>query len=231
MGWDGVSVPLGRPRRVAAWAALLGIIVLVVMSSGQAPVSEQAEKYVSLDIVIGFDPAMTRHFPETGETAMERSMSVVRRWVSATNFDRHQVGIARLDPRGDLIHELSKDKLSLLASVIEVESSRRTCLRAGLQTISKELSSSRRRSGTQGVAILLTDGRSQAAAAHLVARQMIAKQNIVIIAIGMGESPNETLLSAISSFPEDLDSTSDEDELLMLYSGWIHRLESQNDLL
>ncbi len=215
----------GKPMQFTGWAILFGIALVVMISSGRDPEPSPSSDRVPLDILIGVDLAMTQHFPAEGETALERSKVVTRDWIQATNLGRHRIGLVRLDSPGDLIHGLSKEESSLLTAIDGVESSRRTCLVAGLHAISRELSGPRRRPEARGIAILLTDGRSRATTAHRVARRLMDEEGISIVPVGLGPSSNETVLLAITSFPEALDSASDRAELLEIYRRWVRRLE------
>ncbi len=179
-----------------------------------------------LDVLIGLDNSLTMRFGESGEeTAFERIRKVAHALIGATDLTRHQMAIVRLDEDAQVIQGLSRNRPVLERVVRELPQGRSTKVHEGLEAMGRELASIRRQPGALGLAILLTDGRTSAAAAERAARKLAEQPRVFVAPIGIGDAVDDDLLRAISSFPSEYQTGSEVGELTAIYQGWVENME------
>ena len=179
-----------------------------------------------LDILIGVDNSLSTKsaFAMMKRTAVD--------FLENTDIERHQVGIVRMDDEARVIQGLSHNHDVLLNVINEIPEGHSTRIHDGLQAMNYELNSIRRRPGSLGVAIILSDGQSSLDKAVGEANRLKLQEGIFIASIGMGEYVNDDLMKKIASWESEYKKVTDvEDEdkaikdLTDIYLNWKEILE------
>ncbi|MGD2087135.1 MAG: tubulin-like doman-containing protein [Candidatus Aminicenantes bacterium] len=179
-----------------------------------------------LDIIIGLDNSLSMR------NALQMVRKVASSFMQNTNLERHQVGIARLDSEARVIQGLSHNQEVMKAVIGEIPRGVGTKIHDALLDMNRELNSIRRRPGSLGVAIILSDGRSNPRLAQMEAEKLKQQEGIFIAPIGMGEHINDSLMKSMASWPSEYKSvTAGEDadqmvkDLTEIYKEWTKILE------
>jgi len=178
-----------------------------------------------LDVLIGLDNSLSMTFEGTTETALERVRKVVSSFLDATDLERHQVGLVRLDQEARVVQGLSRNLEVLKRIVQELPEGQGTKVGEGLAAMGPEFSSIRRQPGSLALAILLTDGRTNARALRSAAESLADQQGIFVAPIGIGDGVTDDLLRAVSSFPSEYAKGVGIDELTAIYRRWLANME------
>jgi len=178
-----------------------------------------------LDILIGLDNSLSMTFEDSDETALERVKKVALSFLDSTDLERHQVGIARLDEEARVLQTLSRNLPVLKRVVEELPEGQSTKVADGLEAMGRELASIRHQPGALSLAIVLTDGRTNAAALRSAASRLTDQQRVFVAPIGIGDFVEDDLLRAVSSFPSEYSKGTEVDELAAIYRSWIENME------
>jgi len=182
-----------------------------------------------LDILIGLDNSLSMIFPGTEEdpeeNAFNRIKKVAKSFLTNTDLEKHQVGIARLDHDARVVQGLSRN-LKVLQNVIdEIPEGGSTRLHDGIEAMAREFQSIRRRPGSVRVAIILSDGRSNARQARQAAGKLKQLENTYIAPIGLGDHVADELMRDLGSWSSEYRKAAGVKDLTGIYLEWIRNLE------
>lgn len=188
---------------------------------GASPVPVEGR---ALDIAIGIDNSLSMTIDDSDETALQRVKNVVAGFLEATDLERHQVAIARLDQDARVLQSLSRNRQVLERVVRELPDGQGTKVGSGLEAMARELSSVRHQPGALTLAIVLTDGRTNAESLRRAA-ESLDQQGIFVAPIGIGDFVMDDVLSAVASFPSEYAQGVEVEELTSAYRRWLEILE------
>jgi len=185
-----------------------------------------------LDIIIGLDNSLSMTLTGTDRTPLEVVREIALAFLENTNLDRHQVAIARLDDQARVIQPLSQNREVLKNVINEIPTGVGTKIFDGLSAMNSEFNSMRRRPGSIGAAIIMSDGRSSAALTQQEAAKLKQQEGIFIAPIGLGDYVDDNLMRAIASWPSEYNKVTGVGDpqkivagLKPIYSNWIKILE------
>ena len=196
------------------------IISPTALASSQPPQGGR-----ELDILIGLDNSLSMTLADTQETALQRIKSVAQSFVDNTNLERHQIGIVRMDDQAQVIQTLSRNREVLRNVIDEIPEGSGTKLHDGLLAMNQELNSIRRRPASLGIAIILSDGRSNVSLARDEARRLTQQEGLFIAPIGIGDFVNDDLMRAMASWPLEYEKATTVEDLTRIYKNWTAKLE------
>ncbi|MCP4347520.1 MAG: VWA domain-containing protein [Desulfobacterales bacterium] len=180
----------------------------------------------SLDILIGLDNSISTTLKDgTDEPPIESIKKVATSFVNNTDLKKHQIGLVTLDSNAKLIHQLSYNGPVLKKVIEALPDGKGTKMDIGFQEMIREFGSTRRRPGSLGVAIILSDGRTNAKKAKQIASHLTNQGNVFIAPIGIGNMVNDSLMTDIASFSSEYAKGTSVKELVNIYKKWVHNLE------
>ncbi len=180
-----------------------------------------------LDILIALDNSLSISIAGREKTLKDVALGFLEK----TDLDKHQVGIARLDSDARVVQGLSHNRRVLRNVIREIQWGGSTSIHDGLAAMNAEFNSIRRRPGSLGVAIILSDGRSNAKKSLREAAGLKQQQGVFIAPIGIGQHVDDGLMTNIASWPSEYRKVGGEktenmlEQLDQIYLDWTKILE------
>jgi YVTN family beta-propeller protein len=161
--------------------------------------------WADIALVIDTSGSMADPTEPGGVTKLAAAKTAAATFLTFLDFtnQRDQASLVSFDNIATLEHPLSRNEVTLLTAINNLQLGNLTRMDLGLQTALLELTGIRHDPDNQTVIIFLTDGYPNGTTeAEVLAQALLAKNaGITIFTIGLGSGVNSSLLQAVASTP------------------------------
>lgn len=175
--------------------------------------------YRQVDVVLVLDASSSMHqLAASGELKLQLALDAASVFVDALSLPTDRAAVVAFSGQADLLQPLSGNRIGLqlaLTRIFEVvrQGSR---LDLGLDAARELLAAPSRPAGRLPVVILLTDGLADGPRA-LAAADRLRVDGVTVYAVGLGDTIDANLLSALAGSPDRFFQSPDGDELAQIY--------------
>ena len=150
------------------------------------------------------------------EQPITDAKNAAKEFVDKMDLTRDQVGVVAFDSSARKAHDLSNNAGTVRTAIDGLSAGGGTDIAAGIRAAQAELSSSRHNAANAPVIVLLSDGKSDEAAARSAAEEA-KRAGTRIFTIGLGAGVNPATMQAIASSPSDYYYAATGAELAAIY--------------
>ena len=150
------------------------------------------------------------------EQPITDAKNAAKEFVGRMDLTRDQVGVVAFDSSARKAHDLSNNAGTVRTAIDGLSAGGGTDIAAGIRAAQAELSSSRHNAANAPVIVLLSDGKSDEAAARSAAEEA-KRAGTRIFTIGLGAGVNPATMQAIASSPSDYYYAATGAELAAIY--------------
>ncbi len=151
-----------------------------------------------------------------GKSKLDSAKEAAKVFLSKVNLGNDKVALVQFNEAANLAQPLDTNRQTLDKAIDGLVSSGNTSLDRGVDVARQELKSARRRSNTNGVIILLSDGESDETSARNAA-DAAKRDGLRVITIGLGSGANQNLLRSLASQSSDYYYSPDTNNLTSIY--------------
>lgn len=173
------------------------------------------------DIVLTIDRSGSMQHPTHagGPTKLDAAKAAATEFLNQLVFPGDQAAIVVFSEGADLLHTLSDDRASLIASLQPLSPGGTTRIDLAIAVSRDELTSPRHRTDNGRFMILLTDGQPNGSdeAAVLDQAARVKALGITIYTVGLGTDVNAALLRQVATTPDRYYFSPSTDELIAIY--------------
>lgn len=179
------------------------------------------------DIVLAIDASSSMEQPSGSETRLSAARAAARRFLELTALDGggDQAALITFNSQAQVLAGLGADRGPLFAALDRIQTDRGTRIDLALDLALAELGKPGRRPGSQGVIVLLTDGRpdqGQEQAALEAARR--ARDAHEVYVVGLGDEAGSDLLRQMVASPDRYLAAPDPAALKAVYESLVGQL-------
>ena len=194
-------------------------VTLTLTASPNACGPEVVGKPLDVVLVIDHSSSMTDILAAILGTRskLDNAIEAGSAFVGEMKLAADRVAVVQFDDEAQLLQPLSSDSAAITASIQSITGGGSTAIDDGLR-VAREQLASQARDGAVPTIVILSDGRSSFDSAVAEADSAKAR-GIRIIAVGIGNDVDQTLMQAIASQPSDYHFSPDTSDLKEIYIG------------